>query len=104
MRYLYFGNFTTLRPETVLWRLRTLEEIISERFGSMNHRAQLGIPIDENTKALMDIFLKNLEVWLLVTGDDDKAKVEEVLSQKSSIWPVQVFTLKDIISALQAIG
>lgn len=104
MRYVYFGNFTALRPETVLWRLRTLEEIIQERTGSLPERVKLGIAVNPQVVAALQIFLGQLQTMLLVTGDEERAKVQGEIAAKPTRWPVQVFSLRDIAAALQSVG
>lgn len=102
MHYRYFGNFTALRPETVLWRIRTLENIIKERLTSLPERIKLGMTTPEAKVTLEMIFggLKNL---LLVTSDDDRQTIEDTLQREPTHWPVQVLSLNDIGSALQNI-
>lgn len=105
MRYVYFGNFTALRAETVLWRLRTLEAIIQERIGSLPERIRLGVAqVNPQLMALLKKFLDELQIMVLVTGDEDRTKVQEEIAAKPLAWPVQVFSLSDIDSALQGIG
>jgi hypothetical protein len=59
MQYAYFGNFTALRPETVLWRLRTLEDIIQSRIGSLPFREALGAAkIDDQARVAMQFFFR----------------------------------------------
>ena len=103
MRYMYFGNFTTLRSETVLWRLRTLEEIIHERLASIPQRIQMGMVQPEVGK-MVETFFNGLENLLLVTSDDDRDKLKAAIAEKPSLWPVQVFSLNDIHTTLQNMG
>ena len=104
MSYLYFGNFTALRPETVLWRLRTLEDIIYERLSvSLPQRVKLGI-IQEEAVSMVEKFLGGLETMLLVTSDDERDTIQAAFAQKESRWPVHVFSLNDIGTALQNMG
>ncbi len=41
--YMYLGNFTALRTEVVLWRLRLLAEVLDERFNNIPERIRLGL-------------------------------------------------------------
>jgi hypothetical protein len=105
MRYLYFGNFTALRPETVLWRVRTLAEIITERFGSLATRVQLRMAeMDEQTATALQQFVERLRIWLLVTGEEERASVKAALVSSPLQWEVEVFALGDIAEALQSMG
>ena len=105
MRYVYFGNFTALRPEAVLWRLRTLEDIIQERIGSLPQRVKMGIAsVDQQKLAALQTFLQQLRTMLLVTSDDDRENVRQGISAKPTRWAVEVLSLSDIRDALQNIG
>jgi hypothetical protein len=106
MQYAYFGNFAVLRPEAALWRVRALEEIIWDRMGSIPKRMQLGIPgIDvDNFRASIEQFLKHLRTLVLVTSDEDRGIVQNEIIAKPTRWPVQVFALSDIATALQNVG
>jgi hypothetical protein len=104
MRYVYFGNFTALRAEAVLWRLRTLEEIIQERVGSLPQRVKLGVAVDAKAAAALQMFVQQLRTMLLVTGDEERATVQKAIGAKPPSWPVQVFSLNDIWTALGNIG
>lgn len=105
MQYLYFGNFTALRPEAVVWRLKTLQQIIIARFGSVGQRIQLGIAeLDPSQVAAFKLFIEQLQIWVLVTGEDEKAKVQAAVGEETIVWPVKVFATSDIISALQGLA
>jgi hypothetical protein len=103
MRYLYFGNFTALRPETVLWRFHTLEDIIQERVASIPQRVKMGIMPQEAGGAL-EMFLNGLEMMLLVTSNDERDTIHAAIAAKAPRWPVQVFSLDDINAALKNMG
>jgi hypothetical protein len=101
MKYAYFGIFTTLRPEIVLWRLRTLENIIHDRMGSIPRRIKMGLVTPQQADALTPI-IKDFKTFLLVTSDEERTTLQKELAAKPSQWPVEVFTLSDIAAALQA--
>jgi hypothetical protein len=103
MRYAYLGNFTLLRPETVLWRVRTLEEIIRERLGSLPHRVELGIAKPEPQELLGKV-LRELQILLLVTSDGEREAVKQAIAVKPVTLPVHVFSLNDVSSTLRDIG
>lgn len=100
MRYLYFGNFTALRTETILWRIRTLEDIVKERVASLPQRVKMGI-IQPEAVALFEGFFNEMQILLLVTSDDEREKIKATLAEKGTRWPVQVFSLNDINATLQ---
>lgn len=105
MKYVYFGNFTALRPEAVLWRIRTFEEIMQERIGSIPTRVKLGLPnINPQTGALLQIFLEQTQLMLLVTSTEEKVAIQEAIAVKPTKWPVEVYAIEDITDALKNIG
>lgn len=102
MQYAYFGNFTTLRPEAVLWRLHTLEDIIQERFGSLPRRAEMGIVESDPQKlAALKMVLEHLQILLLVTSGDECEVIKQEIAATKTRWPVNAFSLGDISSTLQ---
>lgn len=105
MRFLYFGNFTALRAEAVLWRIRTLQQIITARFSSLPERIKLGIAkINKNEGDAIIKFLNNLQIWVLVTSDDEKNVVQKATDNTQFIYPIRVFAISDITTALQNVG
>lgn len=103
MQYLYFGNFTTLRAEAVLWRILTLYQILTARFGSLPERIKLGL-VDQTNAAAVMRFLEQLQVWILVTSDDEKNSVQTATAEAKPPWPVRIFAMSDIAAALQMVG
>ncbi len=103
MTIMFFGNFTSLRPETVIWRVRTLESIIGERLGSVNHRVKAGMVEADKANLALKIFAK-LQFWILVTSSHDK---KAVLSGLETIHPthlIDVFSTEDVSSELKVSG
>jgi hypothetical protein len=101
LNYMFFGNFTTLRPEVILWRVRLLTEIFDERRASLTTRAQAGIGTAEQVFVLDQLFAR-LKVWLVVTTNEDKSSVEQALG--ASAYPVEVFSVADVASELEKLG
>ncbi|GMU45807.1 MAG: hypothetical protein AMXMBFR26_05890 [Porticoccaceae bacterium] len=105
MNYKYFGNFTALRSEVVLWRVRTLNTILMARFGSLPQRIRYGLAtIHESQAELLKVFLENLQIWVLVTSDGERDAVQREFNQGELSWEVKVFSLSDIAAALQSTG
>jgi hypothetical protein len=105
MRYLYFGNFTALRAEAVLWRIRTLQQIFAARFGSLPERIKLGLAsVGDSEAAAIKIFLERLQIWVLVTSDDERDTLQTAAAEAKFFCPVRVFAISDIAAALQTIG
>jgi hypothetical protein len=104
LSYSYFGNFTTLRPETVLWRLRTLEEIIQERIASIPKRITMGMTFDAKELAALETLFSKMQIMLLVTSNEHKISIQDAITAKPGKWPVQIFSMDDIAGAVQGIG
>ncbi|MGA7458994.1 MAG: hypothetical protein WBW69_02120 [Candidatus Korobacteraceae bacterium] len=102
MQYRYFGNFTALRPEVVLWRLATLNNILQARFGSIPERVKLGLATQAQL-AVVQSLLSSLQIWLLVNSDDQKSTIERELSNRKIPLPVRLFSMSDIKSTLEGI-
>lgn len=104
MTYRYFGNFTALRAEAVIWRIRTLSEIIAERMGSIPARVAAGV-IDANAALLgaLQRWLASLQIWVLVAGVETKQRVVAGLPRDLP-WAVEVFSVDEIIAALEGVG
>jgi Predicted nucleotide-binding protein containing TIR-like domain len=104
MRYLYFGNFTALRPEIVVWRIKTLQEILAARFGSLDERVRLGLAATGSPELAALMKLKGtLQTWVLVTSESDRRAIETALVSAKLAWPVKAFAMPDIANALQNI-
>jgi hypothetical protein len=63
--YIFFGNFTALRPEVIIWRLQLLCEMWDERRKGLERQLALGMVTEEN-KRVQDEFLSRLKIWVLV--------------------------------------
>ena len=95
--YIFFGNFTFLRTEAVVWRLRTLKEILEGRRSSIESRLKLKIATPEQA-ALMDDLLGRVQIWVVVTSADDKARIKEALKRTNLAPQLNVYSLQDIES------
>ena len=105
LQYIFFGNFPALRAEAVLWRIRTLQNIVAARFASIPKRLELGMPgLNAQQAAVLMRFLEKLEVWVLVTSDDERNTVQAEAQRIGFQWPVRAFAISDIASALQGVA
>lgn len=100
MRYRYFGNFTALRPEVVVWRLATLDQILNARFGSIPERLRMGL-VQPQQAAMVQSFTAALEIWVLLNSDDQKQAVTQGLANSKLHFPVRLFAMPEISSALR---
>lgn len=103
LKIIYFGNFTALRPETVLWRVRMLDGIFAERFGTIGVRMQAGLVSEAQAQFATEI-LSKLQVWILVTSDEDKKAVADGIASIRPAHMIDVFSISDVSTELAASG
>ena len=103
VQYTFFGNFTALRPEAVLWRVRLLDEILAERIATMAFRVQVGVGTQQQADVATQL-LSSMRMWLLLSSDDDKAKVLAALQAQPVARVVEVFSKGDVADALQRLA
>ena len=87
-RYMYFGNFATLRPPSIAWRIRKLAEIVDNRISGSDYRVEAGF-ISQAQKDLLLRLRKELEIWILASNEDDRKAVLDLING-CSITP-QIF-------------
>jgi hypothetical protein len=103
MSYRYLGNFTALRPEIIVWRIRTLDSIFRQRLGSMARRIELGI-VDAAAAALFEHLVEDLEILIAATSIEDRDAVTAALAASPLRTTVRVLSLSDIETALRTLG
>lgn len=103
MNYMFFGNFTYLRREFIIWRVKKLCKIITERRNSFDKRIKLGLADAKEIEVANGIFNK-LEIWLLATSPADKLALRKALCENSSALKIRCFSLEDVETALKEPG
>lgn len=101
--YIFFGNFPALRVETILWRVRMLDEVVRERLSSIDDRIEVGMVTPEQAEILKEIF-KKTEVWLIVNTSNEKDKVVGSLNTKPISFKFQVFSRDDVASEVKKLA
>lgn len=101
-KYIFLGNFSALRTEIILWRLGMLNEIVQERLSSFDERIKVGLVTQSQADMLTDIF-KKMEVWIIVTSNEDKNKIIVILEKSRPKLKTNIFSRDDIISELSSI-
>jgi len=101
MNYMYFGNFTSLRPEVIVWRLRMLTEILDGRRDTLGERVRAEIATEAQA-CLFEELLGKLQIWVVVTSDEEKMSVAGAVSNLR--YRVEVFSLAEVGSQLEKLG
>ncbi len=95
MIYIFFGNFTALRPEIVIWRLQMLNQLLTERMSSLKERIELGLVTPKQVELTENLFGK-MKIWILVTSDDDKAIILRDTQRVTFFDRMQVLSTVDM--------
>lgn len=104
MNYMFLGNFTNLRLEVVLWRIKMLTDIIEDRRSSGKNRVRLGI-IDPAKIEFFDEFFKQIQIWIIVTSDEDKKSVQQsLMTPPGPKFTTHIFSLNDVRSELEKLS
>lgn len=101
MNYMYFGNFSSLRPELVVWRVKMLVEIVTKRTATLKDRVKVGI-VSKKQAGLLEEVLERIQIWVAVTSKEDKATVATSLTGLK--FKLEVFSLEDIGADLAKLG
>ena len=103
MQYLFFGNFTFLRSEAVIWRLKMLCRAIDLRRSSWPSRIEAGLLTKEQAVVFDDLF-QRFEILLLVTSPEDSQAVSEALKEYHPNYKTKVISLDDVDRELESLG
>ncbi len=101
MQYMFLGNFTPFRPEVVVWRVNMLTKILNERRGSLSQRVKVGIA-SETQAQLLENVIGRMQIWIIVTSNDDKKAVQDALGD--SAYSIEVFSLDNVRSELEKLN
>jgi len=102
--YIYLGNFTALRPQTILWRLQMLDQFLEDRStGAVALRETTGATPPAQMTILRTI-LNQVQFWVVVTSDSDKASIVKTLSEAPLRRPWSVFSIQDVKTHLEGLG
>jgi hypothetical protein len=100
LHYIFFGDFAAFRPEVVVWRLQMLREILDAKKAGAQSQFERG-QITEDGMQWGEEFMKYLQIWVVVTGVEEKRKIEEVLEEAPLGYTAQIFSIADIVSELE---
>ena len=95
MTYIFFGNFTPLRPEMVIWRLQMLNELLAERMSSLKDRIELSLATPKQIELAENLFAR-MKVWLLVTSNEDRTIILDETKRITFFHRMEVFSIADV--------
>ncbi len=101
LNYMFFGNFTSIRPEVAIWRVKMLIDILEDRRASLETRVKAGV-VSLAQAHLLDEMLGRLQIWILLTTSEDKQKVTEALA--ASRYRYDFFPLRILQKKLKSLG
>lgn len=102
LNYIFLGNFTMLRLELIIWRLKMLKEIIDERRKSLAARIKAAMFTKEQIE-IVETILGNLKIWIIVTSDKDKESLLKSLENYKSDYQIEIYSLNEVESELSKI-
>lgn len=95
MTYIFFGNFTALRPEIVIWRLYMLNDLLNERMSSLKDRIAFNLVTLAQADLAEKLFAE-MKIWILVTSDEDKTIILTEIKKFAFFHNMQVFSIEDV--------
>jgi hypothetical protein len=102
-QYIFFGNFTALRAESIVWRIRLLGEIVDARRSTLEAKVGIGVAtVDQAVVA--EILMSSFQIWVVTTGADDRQSILDALATQPSGYAVEVFSLDDVRGELEKLG
>jgi hypothetical protein len=100
--YTYFGNFATLRPEVIVWRIKKLHEIVKARIGGSAFRQEHGM-ITPQQQAAINKISDRLQIWIHTNSEDARSKVLGAIDPE--LLPMlSIFTTREIATAVVGSG
>ena len=99
MNYAFFGNFSNLRTESILWKTKTLLDILLDRCASFPQRLSTNVA-DPNALLLAHNVIANAKVIIIVNSELDKEAFSRISSATNSD-AVEVYSIKDVEEELQ---
>lgn len=100
-RYVFFGRFATLRPETVLWRLRKMNEILNGRRSSIPSKVSAGT-IKPEVVPMVEQLFDTVQIWVVVTSKEEKNSIQEELTKQPLDYQVDIISIDDMLSELKS--
>ena len=100
LTYIFLGNFSSLRVETILWRVRVLNNIFDDRIKTIGERVKMNMLTKEQAETLIPM-LKKTRAWLLVTSKNDKRKILKDLKRKPINLSTEIFSIDEIRSEVE---
>jgi hypothetical protein len=76
-----------------------LKDILDERRSSMGYRLSSGL-ITTQQSEFSNLLFKSIQIWMVLTSDEDKRIVIDYIEKNPMDYIVQVYSLEDARNAL----
>jgi len=101
LKYIYFGDFTSDRPEFASWRIKKLQEILDERLSPEKIAQKIKLGAATHEQAVAVEFLRNgMEAWVVAAGGDQREAIKKMVGKGFASVPLQFFTLDEVFSVV----
>ena len=94
-KYTFLGQYSALRTEAVIWRMRKLNEIIIGRLSTFDYRVSIGLMTPEQIEPAKKI-IENLEMMVIVTSSQDKEVVDSELRKNPIKIKFKIVTIEEV--------
>lgn len=101
-RYVFFGRFANLRPESVLFRIRKVDEILIARASSVAARVEQGLVPPEGAEGFVRL-VDDFRLWVVVNSPEEKRVVQDDLNEHPIRHEIEVITRDEAIAEAQSL-
>lgn len=103
MAYHFFGNFTALRSEVIIWRLKMLNELLNARRESITNRIEIGLMTPDQSR-LADSLFSNSKIIVLVTTNEDKSSILRNVEETKFSYTLEIYSMSDMNNELEMLN
>ncbi len=98
-KYTFLGQYSALRAEAVIWRMKKLNEIITGRLSTLDYRVSIGMVAPDQIEPAKELY-ENLEMLLIVTSLQDKEVVDSEMKKNPIENKFRIITIDEVNSAI----
>lgn len=101
--YTYFGVFSQLTAEAVIWRLKRTAEILNGILTSVDLRVKMDFATPQQLAVVQEA-IKRFSIWIVVSDDAVKSRIEEWCQVASFEYPVKIILDAEMIEQFDRIA